>query len=253
VLERWSYSILSLVTAAVCNKKKTGSSDENTAKQQKGGWKYNRLSTGTVHVYEHVSSLNSTSQSPTTNNAAGAAIAWEMWEEAVGRSIIILFKNYTGSKNHSPNQLRKRSRLIPGTVTLLHPKERKRSIMGIRRGVGLTWQSRFTRKGLQSKCATASLLIKSRQTWQSSCAETGSYWGLIIVLTYSRLVDEFGYSNYKGIWPSAKLFGWSAADWSRRATNNSISSERKRKSLVFCWKEKKKRKDSAGSDNSQHD
>jgi len=39
-------------------------------------------------------------------------------------------------------------------------------------------------------------------------------------------------------WPSARLFGWSAADWSRPATNKSVSSERKRKSLVFCWERK---------------
>jgi len=47
-----------------------------------------------------------------------------------------------------------------------------------------------------------------------------------------------GYNGYNGGWPSARLFGWSAADWSRPATNKSISSERKRKSLLFCWERK---------------
>ena len=42
------------------------------------------------------------------------------------------------------------------------------------------------------------------------------------------------YNGYNGEWPSARLFGWSAADWPRPATNISISSERKRKSVVFC-------------------
>ena len=43
-------------------------------------------------------------------------------------------------------------------------------------------------------------------------------------------------NGYNGGWPSAsRLFGWSAADWSWPATNKSISSERKRKSLLFCW------------------
>jgi hypothetical protein len=37
-------------------------------------------------------------------------------------------------------------------------------------------------------------------------------------------------NSYNGGWPSARLFGWSAADWSRPTTNISISSERKRKS-----------------------
>jgi len=47
------------------------------------------------------------------------------------------------------------------------------------------------------------------------------------------------YNGYNGGWPSARLFGWSAADWSRPATNKSISSERKRKSLLFvCWERK---------------
>ena len=31
-----------------------------------------------------------------------------------------------------------------------------------------------------------------------------------------------GYNGYNGGWPSARLFGWSAADWSRPATNKSI-------------------------------
>jgi len=46
------------------------------------------------------------------------------------------------------------------------------------------------------------------------------------------------YNGYNGGWPSARLFGWSAADWSRPATNKSISSERKRKSLLFSWERK---------------
>jgi len=45
-----------------------------------------------------------------------------------------------------------------------------------------------------------------------------------------------GYNGYNGGWPSARLFGWSATDWSRPATNKSVSSERK--SLVFCWERK---------------
>jgi len=45
-------------------------------------------------------------------------------------------------------------------------------------------------------------------------------------------------NGYNGGWPSARSFGWSAADWSRPATNESISSERKRKSLLFCWERK---------------
>jgi hypothetical protein len=45
------------------------------------------------------------------------------------------------------------------------------------------------------------------------------------------VIDEFeqaggnGCNGYNGGWPSARLFGWSAADWSRPATNKSISSE----------------------------
>jgi len=38
-------------------------------------------------------------------------------------------------------------------------------------------------------------------------------------------------------WPSASLFWRLAADWSRPATNKSISSERKGESLMFCWGE----------------
>ena len=48
----------------------------------------------------------------------------------------------------------------------------------------------------------------------------------------------YGYIGYNGGRPSARLFGWSAADWSRPATNKSISSERKRKGLLFCWERK---------------
>ena len=39
--------------------------------------------------------------------------------------------------------------------------------------------------------------------------------------------NKNGYVNYDGGWPSARLFGWSAADWSRPATNKSISCLRK--------------------------
>jgi len=52
---------------------------------------------------------------------------------------------------------------------------------------------------------------------------------------------QLGYNGWtvtRGGWPSARLFGWSAADWSRSATNKSISSERKRESLLFCWERK---------------
>jgi hypothetical protein len=35
-------------------------------------------------------------------------------------------------------------------------------------------------------------------------------------------------NGYKGGWPSARLLGWSAADWSRPATNKSINSEREK-------------------------
>jgi hypothetical protein len=41
-----------------------------------------------------------------------------------------------------------------------------------------------------------------------------------------------GYNGYNGGWPSARLLDWSAADWSRPATNKSISSERNRK--AYC-------------------
>ena len=47
-----------------------------------------------------------------------------------------------------------------------------------------------------------------------------------------------GYNGYIGGWPSARLFGWSAADWSRPATNKFIGSKRKRSSLLFCWERK---------------
>ena len=61
------------------------------------------------------------------------------------------------------------------------------------------------------------------------------------LLTFKNVVNVLlsvhlhGCNGYNGGWPSARLFGWSAADWSRPATNTSISSERNRKSLVFCW------------------
>jgi len=47
-----------------------------------------------------------------------------------------------------------------------------------------------------------------------------------------------GYNGYNRGRRSARLFGWSAADWSRPATNKSISSERKKKkSIVLLRKE----------------
>jgi len=52
------------------------------------------------------------------------------------------------------------------------------------------------------------------------------------------LLSNLTVNGYNGGWPSARLFGWSAADWSRPATNKSISSERKRNSLLFCWERK---------------
>jgi len=58
------------------------------------------------------------------------------------------------------------------------------------------------------------------------------------VLSWPPLILYNGYNDYNGGWPSARLFGWSAADWSRPATNKSISSERTRKSLLFCWERK---------------
>jgi len=63
------------------------------------------------------------------------------------------------------------------------------------------------------------------------------YW-LQWEVTFSQVVWLIGcltcngYNDYNGGWPSARLFGWSAADWSWPATNISISSERKRKSLA---------------------
>jgi len=57
-------------------------------------------------------------------------------------------------------------------------------------------------------------------------------------LAPSAIILHNGYNGYNGGWPSARLFGWSAADWSRPATYKSISTERKRKSIVFCWERK---------------
>jgi hypothetical protein len=57
------------------------------------------------------------------------------------------------------------------------------------------------------------------------------------LLTGLRGVTRMAYNGYNGGWPSARLFGWSAADWSRPATNKSISSERKKKSIVLLRKE----------------
>ena len=45
------------------------------------------------------------------------------------------------------------------------------------------------------------------------------------------------HNGYNGGWPAARLFGWSAADWSRPATKKSISSERKRESYCSAEKE----------------
>jgi len=44
-------------------------------------------------------------------------------------------------------------------------------------------------------------------------------------------------NGYNGGWPSARLFGWSAADWSQPATNKSLSLEKKKKSIVLLRKE----------------
>ena len=64
-------------------------------------------------------------------------------------------------------------------------------------------------------------------------------WILVGSLFITGMVCGYnGYIDYNRGWPSATLFKWSAADWSRPATNNSISSERKRKSLLFCWERK---------------
>ena len=38
--------------------------------------------------------------------------------------------------------------------------------------------------------------------------------------------------------PPLRLSGWSAADWSRQATNKFISSNRKIKIIGFCWERK---------------
>jgi len=71
--------------------------------------------------------------------------------------------------------------------------------------------------------------------------------GFVTVLRFPCLLDlriywafngYNGYNGYNGGWPSARLFGWSAADWFRPATNKSISPERKRKILLFCWERK---------------
>ena len=55
----------------------------------------------------------------------------------------------------------------------------------------------------------------------------------VICLNDSKTARNNGYN---GGWPSARLFCWSAADWSRPATNKSISSERE--SLLFYWERK---------------
>jgi len=48
-----------------------------------------------------------------------------------------------------------------------------------------------------------------------------------------------GYNGYNGGWPSARLFGWLIGRWLVSASHNkSISLERKRKSLLFCWERK---------------
>ena len=47
-------------------------------------------------------------------------------------------------------------------------------------------------------------------------------WSPILHLSFSLFLYN-GYPRYNGGWPSARLFGWSAADWSRPATNKSIS------------------------------
>jgi len=58
-----------------------------------------------------------------------------------------------------------------------------------------------------------------------------------------HLIGYNGY-DYNGGWPSARLFGWAAADWSRTATNKSKSSERskEKKSSVPLRKEIKNKK-----------
>ena len=58
-----------------------------------------------------------------------------------------------------------------------------------------------------------------------------------VLQTQCKPGEAFKYLNdYNGGWPSVRLFGCSAAGWSRPATNKSMSSERKRKSLVFAEK-----------------
>jgi len=66
-------------------------------------------------------------------------------------------------------------------------------------------------------------------------ARVGVHQPSVFPNTSHPMLQYIGYNGYNGGWPSARLFGWSAADWSRPATNKSISSERKRKSLLFCW------------------
>jgi hypothetical protein len=53
----------------------------------------------------------------------------------------------------------------------------------------------------------------------------------------ARTISYNGLNDYNGGWPSARLFGWSAADWSRPATNKFISSEREKNSIVLLRKE----------------
>ena len=68
---------------------------------------------------------------------------------------------------------------------------------------------------------------------------TGCSWACLLGSLVRNGTWSWCYNGYNGGWPSANLFGWSAADWSRPATNKSIvSSERNRKSLVFCWERK---------------
>ena len=68
------------------------------------------------------------------------------------------------------------------------------------------------------------------------------FWPTLLLCTQSSKSfwtepGSAGYNGYNWGWPSARLFGWSAADWSRPATNKSISSERRRKSIVLLRKE----------------
>jgi hypothetical protein len=82
-------------------------------------------------------------------------------------------------------------------------------------------------------------IIKHNIAYKSCLRVAVSPWSSIshwFVLFFSLIKEIYGtrYNDYNGGWPSARLFGWSAADWSRPATNKCISSERT--SLVFCWK-----------------